>query len=187
MEAMRCAETPPVRHRLPADGQRRHHSTGDGPGRATGNDTDSSVTGSHPHAGSSEKSLPGPVKTQPRTPLRRTVDAEVVSKAPNSGTLVPVDLALLHLIVDERRGSWDEAGVQAEVTNGPVTDKPAAWLVLNNNDKIGQLTVWVSGEAEMDWGNWGTPEDGGERHDDLGSADSLRACVTDLERAVGLA
>lgn len=106
------------------------------------------------------------------------------SHVPNSGTLVPVDLALLHLIADERRVSWDEAGVQAKVINGPVTDKPAAWLVLNNNDTIGQLTVWVTGEAEMDWG---TQEDGGERHYDLGSADSLRACVADLERAVGLA
>ena len=40
-----------------------------GPGGHRGTSTDSSVTSSHPHAGSSEKSLPGPAKTQPRTPL----------------------------------------------------------------------------------------------------------------------
>ena len=40
-----------------------------GPGGHQGTPTDSSVTSSHPHAGSSEKSLPGPAETQPRTPL----------------------------------------------------------------------------------------------------------------------
>src|SRR5262245_47517585 len=42
-----------------------------GPGGHRGTSTDSSVTGSHPHAGSSEKSLPGPARPQPKTPLRR--------------------------------------------------------------------------------------------------------------------
>ncbi|WP_435871455.1 IS110 family transposase [Micromonospora echinaurantiaca] len=40
-----------------------------GPGGQPGTTTDSSVTSSHPHAGSSEKSLPGPAETQLRTPL----------------------------------------------------------------------------------------------------------------------
>jgi transposase len=40
-----------------------------GPGGQRGTATDSSVTSSHPHAGSSEKSLPGPAATQLRTPL----------------------------------------------------------------------------------------------------------------------
>ena len=39
------------------------------PGGQPGNDSDSSATGSQPNAGSSEKPLPGPVTTQPRTPL----------------------------------------------------------------------------------------------------------------------
>ena len=37
------------------------------PGGQTGNDSDSSATGSHPIAGSSDKPLPGPVITKPRT------------------------------------------------------------------------------------------------------------------------
>ena len=38
-----------------------------GPGGHRGNDSDSSATGSQPHTGSSDKPLPGPVNTQPRT------------------------------------------------------------------------------------------------------------------------
>jgi transposase len=38
-----------------------------GPGGHRGTSTDSSVTGSHPHAGSSDKSLPGPASPQPKT------------------------------------------------------------------------------------------------------------------------
>jgi len=40
-----------------------------GPGGQRGNDSDSSATGSHPRTSSSDKSLPGPVTTNPRTPL----------------------------------------------------------------------------------------------------------------------
>lgn len=60
-------------------------------------------------------------------------------------------------------------------------DKPASWLVLNANAALGQLTVWVSGEAQMDWGS---PSDGGARHYDLASVDDLRRCVDDLEAAL---
>jgi transposase len=41
-----------------------------GPGGHRGTTTDSSVTGSHPHTGTSDKPLPGPAKSQPTTPLR---------------------------------------------------------------------------------------------------------------------
>ncbi len=44
-------------------------STRTGPGGHRGNDSDSSATGSQPHTGSSDKSLPGPVTNNPRTPL----------------------------------------------------------------------------------------------------------------------
>ena len=40
-----------------------------GPGGQRGNDSDSSATGSHPQTSSSDKSLPGPATTNPRTPL----------------------------------------------------------------------------------------------------------------------
>ena len=73
MEAMRC-----LKRRL-SDLVYRHmlddaiqHATGQertGPGGQRGNDSDSSATGSQPHTGSSDKSLPGPVTTYPRTPI----------------------------------------------------------------------------------------------------------------------
>jgi hypothetical protein len=46
-------------------------NTGTGPGGQQGNDSDSSVTDSHPNAGSSDKPLPGPATTNPKTPLRK--------------------------------------------------------------------------------------------------------------------
>jgi hypothetical protein len=90
---------------------------------------------------------------------------------------------MLREIAVERRARWETAGVGWKVVDGPMTDKQAAWLVLSGKRVIGQLTVWVSGEAETDWG---TPESGGQRHYDLASRDALSACITDLERAVGL-
>ncbi|MFV2112871.1 IS110 family transposase [Micromonospora sp. LOL_025] len=47
-------------------------ATATGPGGQRETTTDSSVTSSHPHAGSSEKSLPGPATPQPRTTLAAT-------------------------------------------------------------------------------------------------------------------
>ncbi len=45
----------------------RHLVTG--PGGQQGDDSDSSAAGSQPHTDSSDKPLPGPVRTHPRTPL----------------------------------------------------------------------------------------------------------------------
>jgi transposase len=49
----------------------RATSAGTGPGGHRGASHQSSATGSHPHAGSSDKSLPGPATSKPRTPLRK--------------------------------------------------------------------------------------------------------------------
>src|SRR5262245_18924206 len=71
MEAMRCLKRrlSDIVYRHMLDDAITHAVTG--PGGHWGTSTDSSVTGSHPHAGSSEKSLPGPARPQPKTPLRR--------------------------------------------------------------------------------------------------------------------
>ena len=59
--------------RMVADQTRREYTlrTGQvtGPGGHRGNDSDSSVTGSQPHTGSSDKPLPGPVTPERRTPV----------------------------------------------------------------------------------------------------------------------
>jgi transposase len=72
MEAMRC-----LKRRLSDIVYRRMlddaiTQTVTGPGGHRGTTTDSSVTDSHPHAGSWEKSLPGPATTHPRTPTAAT-------------------------------------------------------------------------------------------------------------------
>jgi len=69
MEAMRCVKrrlSDIVFQQMLTDAI-KHQATG--PGGQTGNDSDSSATGSHPSASSSDKPLPGPVTTKPKTPL----------------------------------------------------------------------------------------------------------------------
>jgi hypothetical protein len=92
-----------------------------------------------------------------------------------------VDLGTLRDIARERSARWAENGIGWEIVDGPHTDKPASWLILSANGALGQLTVWVSGEADMEWG---TPSDGGERHYDVDSSGELRQCVDDLEAAL---
>ena len=66
---MRCVKRrlSDIVYRHMVDDAARHAATG--PGGQTGNDSDSSATGSHPHTGSSDKSLPGPAEPKPTTPL----------------------------------------------------------------------------------------------------------------------
>ena len=69
MEAMRCLKrrlSDTVYRTMLAD---LAATMATGPGGQQGHDSDSSATGSHPHTGSSDKSLPGPATNDPRTPL----------------------------------------------------------------------------------------------------------------------
>ncbi|QNN54975.1 IS110 family transposase [Nocardioides mesophilus] len=71
MEAMRCLKrrlSDLVYRRMVDDAIARAAT---GPGGQRGHDSDSSATGSHPHTGSSDKPLPGPATSQPKTPLRK--------------------------------------------------------------------------------------------------------------------
>jgi transposase len=70
MEAMRCLKRrlSDIVYRHMLDDAVTHTVTS--PEGQRGTTTDSSVTGSHPHTGSSDKPLPGPVSTKPKTPLR---------------------------------------------------------------------------------------------------------------------
>ncbi len=67
MEAMRALKRrlSTIVYRTMVDDAITHATTGSrtGPGGQTGHDSDSSATGSHPSAGSSDKPLPGPAKT----------------------------------------------------------------------------------------------------------------------------
>ena len=71
MEAMRCVKrrlSDIVYQQMLNDALTQART---GPGGQQGNDSDSSVTGSHPGTGSSDKPLPGPADNQPKTPLRQ--------------------------------------------------------------------------------------------------------------------
>ena len=69
MEAMRCVKRrlSDLIYKTMLDDLVAAQKTG--PGGQRGNDSVSSATGSHPHTGSSEKSLPEPAEQQPTTPL----------------------------------------------------------------------------------------------------------------------
>jgi transposase len=73
MEAMRCVKrrlSDIVFQQMLNDAMKQSTNTlGTGPGGHRGDDSDSSAAGSHPHTSSSDKSLPGPITAQPRTPL----------------------------------------------------------------------------------------------------------------------
>jgi transposase len=72
MEAMRALKrrlSDLVYRTMLDDAIGRSPGKGTGPGGQQGNDSDSSATGSHPSAGSSDKSLPEPATADPRTPL----------------------------------------------------------------------------------------------------------------------
>ncbi len=68
MEAMRCLKRRlcDIVYRHMVDDAMRAMT---GPGGHQGTATESSVIGSHPYTGSSDKSLPGPAATEPTTAL----------------------------------------------------------------------------------------------------------------------
>jgi transposase len=73
MEAMRCLKRrlSDLAYRQMLNDITEHTiKDGTGPGGQRGNDSDSSATGAHPHTSSSNKPLPGPANTKPKTPLR---------------------------------------------------------------------------------------------------------------------
>ena len=67
MRALKRRLSNVVYARMLADQNRRDHASATGPGGHLGNDSDSSATGSQPNAGSSDKPLPGPATSKPRT------------------------------------------------------------------------------------------------------------------------
>jgi transposase len=69
MEAMRCVKRrlSDIVYQQMLNDAMRHPATS--PGGQQGDDSDSSAAGSHPHADSSDKPLPGPATSHPRTPL----------------------------------------------------------------------------------------------------------------------
>jgi hypothetical protein len=93
--------------------------------------------------------------------------------------VIELDLAQFAAAVHARAPQWERAGIQWQLTFGPERNKSAAWVVCETGDLAGQLTVWTSGEADLDAGNIATgvivPV-----HYELTSAQELGSCLDDL-------
>jgi len=84
-----------------------------------------------------------------------------------------------------RAEAWRENGVQWRIRRGPATPKPAANLSVERASAMADLTLWMSGEAELGW----SPDADTEpawRHYEISSALELNACLDDLQAHLGL-
>lgn len=81
--------------------------------------------------------------------------------------------------VTARASQWNRTGVRWKPYRGPTRDKSAAWIVCTTTDREAQLTVWTSGEAELDLAQIST----GtliSTHYEMSTAADLTACLNDL-------
>ncbi|MEU5725043.1 hypothetical protein ABZ783_24925 [Micromonospora sp. NPDC047738] len=81
--------------------------------------------------------------------------------------------------VTARASQWTSAGVRWELHRGPTRDKSAAWIVCTTTDQEAQLTVWTSGEAELDIAHIsaGTVT---STHYEMSTGTDLNACLDEL-------
>jgi hypothetical protein len=90
-----------------------------------------------------------------------------------------LDLDTFADLVAANDARWTSAGVRWELHRGPTRDKSAAWIICTSAEREAQLTVWTSGEAELDIveTSAGTLT---SKHYDLSSTADLTACLDDL-------
>ncbi|MEV4008027.1 hypothetical protein [Actinomadura sp. NPDC049753] len=92
-----------------------------------------------------------------------------------------LDLDAFSAAVQERGPIWESENVQWRLTIGPARDKSAAWVTCENTQRAVQLTVWTSGEAELDVGDFLTGATN-STHYDLNTRQDLDDCLDDLTR-----
>jgi hypothetical protein len=90
-----------------------------------------------------------------------------------------LDLNNLAAAVADRSTQWHNAGVQWTLHRGPAYDKSAAWIVCTTADREAQLTVWTSGEAELDLAHTSTGAVT-SIHYEMSTAADLNVCIDDL-------
>ncbi|GAA0951582.1 hypothetical protein [Nonomuraea longicatena] len=86
---------------------------------------------------------------------------------------------LIAAAVQDRGPAWEAAGIQWKLTTGPTTDKPAVQVTCENTHNLAQLTIWTSGEAELDLAH---PTSGAttSTHYDLATQEDLATCLDEL-------
>ncbi|MFD0538966.1 hypothetical protein ACFQY7_39820 [Actinomadura luteofluorescens] len=87
--------------------------------------------------------------------------------------------ALITAAIQDRGPAWEATGTQWQITTGPKTDKPSVWVTCENTHNLAQLTIWSSGEAELDLGH---PTDDATTsiHYDLATHEDLATRLGDL-------
>ena len=96
-----------------------------------------------------------------------------------------MDLDELDHVVSARVPAWRAAGARWQIIRWPITDKPATSLRMEVADAVAELTLWVSGEAEM--GHVRNIEEQPQwEHYEIKTALALNRCLDELEARVGL-
>jgi hypothetical protein len=93
--------------------------------------------------------------------------------------VIDFDLADFAAAVQERGPGWEAAGIQCQFTLGPTRDKSAAWVTCESTQTAAQLTIWTSGEAELDTADL-TSDATSQTHYDRTTPQDLTACLNDL-------
>jgi len=92
-----------------------------------------------------------------------------------------VDLDALAQLVSERSEAWSTAGIQWTLREPSTTSKPSASVRCQTSVALGQLTVWVSGEVDVEVAY--LARDGVDVvHYGLDEQDGLGSCLDELSR-----
>ena len=98
---------------------------------------------------------------------------------------MPVDPMLLDELVRERKADWTRRGIESEYHRPaeiPSAEKFATFVQAESSLAMGQLTVWSSGEVDIDGGYIGRDELFAVHHEGIDSAAALKACLDDFTR-----
>jgi hypothetical protein len=96
-----------------------------------------------------------------------------------------MDLGELHDAVSRRARAWHAADMRWEVVRWRLTDKPASSLRVEKGDALAELTLWVSGEAELTYTRRMEDPPMSE-HYEITTAVRLDGSLDDLEARIGL-
>ena len=85
------------------------------------------------------------------------------------------------MMASRRIEEWTRRGVHGTTDRSPSDGRPkaGAWIVIDAGDSGGQLTVWDSGEGELEF--FGTYGRVTHKHFDDLTDDSVRLALADLE------
>lgn len=97
-----------------------------------------------------------------------------------------MDLDLFAQEVARRAAGWTALWATWEVTHGTQPPKPSKSLRLETTDALAELTMWVSGEADLSWVRPIPDADVRVEHYEITDELGLRGCLDDLEGHVGL-